>query len=84
MKILEALRENLKAIERACNNLFSFALQANKDAARYPVAAKVAELLMRGLVSAVICLHLWLYHNILVLSSCHSAIVILCSYFTQS
>jgi len=30
--------------------------QANKDAARYPVAAKVAELLIRGIVSLV-CYH---------------------------
>lgn len=30
-------------------------LQASKDAARYPVAAKVAELLIRGIVSAISC-----------------------------
>lgn len=29
--------------------------QASKDAARYPVAAKVAELLIRGIVSTFSC-----------------------------
>lgn len=33
--------------------LFDIHYQASKDAARYPVAAKVAELLERGLVSAL-------------------------------
>lgn len=39
-------------------NLFNFKIafcilfQANKDAARYPVAARVAELLIKGLVSS--------------------------------
>lgn len=33
------------------NLLLSSYLQASKDAARYPVAAKVAELLVRGIVS---------------------------------
>lgn len=33
--------------------LSPYLTQASKDAARYPVAAKVAELLVRGLVSSV-------------------------------
>lgn len=32
-------------------SLYCVASQASKDAARYPVAAKVAQLLIRGLVS---------------------------------
>lgn len=41
--------------------------QASKDAARYPVAAKMAELLVQGLVSPVFCFLVWLSDKFIVL-----------------
>ncbi|KAK7835122.1 protein translocase subunit seca2 [Quercus suber] len=41
--------------------------QASKDAARYPVAAKIAELLEQGLVSPVFCFLVWLSDKFIVL-----------------
>lgn len=55
----------------------SFSLfQASKDAARYPVAAKVAELLVQGLVSPVFFFsYIWLNYNIIVLEQFRRLVV---------